>query len=625
MLAYTLPIPERYSHSELEAKSRAHIARFLHWRGIRDARRTERDAHQAAASSYISEVNEGVTSFDPDVYRLHADDVLSAFRAIKDAAITAYEVSRRRDAVENALAQFVHEVYARDPLPEYTSSTLGTATYVGQAEGGSDEWHALRQLGIGGSQILDAAGYEVDYSSHRLRRKSDNGRGYALEDLLHEKTLTPEERVDEGSDATQRGHLWEPVLLDAYAEFTGATVVIGKQTWRGPQPWQVVNVDGIVLDADGAPEGLVECKNSNNHKKWEKGVPVEFRAQVLYYLDATGLNYADLVARVNGDVTVHRIERGEPLDLRPSTQAGTLGTTHIEDIHTALAEVWEAVKEVKDDDFAKAFYRRARRKPVIEYNSNSMGKCTTNAWALLHYDMTREQVAAELKLRMKVYAQDRGVRKPDKDDKSRALDSAVRSLLRERFDPARLGVLCGIDGETAAIVNEANTMRPFMPELCSWIETGIAFMEGGEVTEVHHRQHGVDPRILRANGTGAQDVHNIAPEDVAGLVPLDIDLESLEWIRGHLARGDVIVAHNVEFESRFLSPLVFDACKSLPWLDTQWLTKHFVPITGVYDDNRLKSFVEAMGGEYIGAHRAHVDAKMMMEALREFLSREWLQ
>jgi len=621
MQSYTIPIPARYSNPELEAESRAHIARFLHWRGIRDSRRAERDAHQAAANDYVSRA----TDFDPDAYRFHADDVLSAFRAIKDAAITAYEVSRYRDAVENELAQFVHAAYLRSPLPEYTASTLGTATYIGQAEGGSDEWHALRQLGIGGSQILEAAGYEVDYSSHRLRRKSDNGRGYALEDLLNEKTLTPEERVDEGSDATQRGHLWEPVLLDAYAEFTGATVVIGKQTWRGPKPWQVVNVDGIVLDADGVPEGLVECKNSNNHKKWEKGVPVEFRAQVLYYLDATGLGYADLVARVNGDVTVHRIERGEPLDLNPSKQSGTLGTTHIEDVHTALAEVWEAVKEVKEDDFAKTFYRRARRKPVIEYNSHSMGKCTTNVWALLHYDMTRDQVAAELKLRMKEYRDANNVRKPDKDDKSIALDHAVRSLLRERFDPTRLGVLCGIDGETAAIVNEANTMRPFMPELCSWIETGIAFFEDGEVTEVHHRQHGVEPRILRINGTGAQDVHNIAPEDIEGLVPLDVDMDSLEWIRGHLISSDVIVAHNVEFESRFLSPLVFDACKSLPWLDTQWLTKHFVPMTDVYDDNKLKSFVEAMGGQYVGAHRAHVDARMMMEALREFFSRGWLQ
>lgn len=621
MQSYTIPIPARYSNPELEAESRAHIARFLHWRGIRDSRRAERDAHQAAANDYVSRA----TDFDPDAYRFHADDVLSAFRSIKDAAITAYEVSRQRDAVENELAEFVHKVYLRNPLPEYTVSTLGTATFIGQAEGGSDEWHALRQLGIGGSQILDAAGYEVEYTSHRLKRKSENGRGYALEDLLHEKTLTPEERVDEGSDATQRGHLWEPVLLDAYAEFTGANVVIGKQTWRGPKPWQVVNVDGIVLDADGVPEGLVECKNSNNHKKWEKGVPVEFRAQVLYYLDATGLEYADLVARVNGDVTVHRIERGEPLDLNPSKQSGTLGTTHIEDVHTALAEVWEAVKEVKEDDFAKTFYRRARRKPVIEYNSHSMGKCTTNVWALLHYDMTREQVAAELKLRMKEYRDASNVRKPDKDDKSIALDHAVRSLLRERFDPTRLGVLCGIDGETAAIVNEANTMRPFMPELCSWIETGIAFFEDGEVTEVHHRQHGVEPRILRINGTGAQDVHNIAPEDIEGLVPLDVDMDSLEWIRGHLISSDVIVAHNVEFESRFLSPLVFDACKSLPWLDTQWLTKHFVPMTDVYDDNKLKSFVEAMGGQYVGAHRAHVDARMMMEALREFFSRGWLQ
>jgi len=618
-------MPARYRSDDIEALSRARISLYLHWRGEKERYRDLRDDAKTATGDYVKRCNAGSAGFSWDASRTYADSVLNAFRAQKDAAITAYEVSRFRDGEENILAIHVEEVYRKHPLPEYEAGTLGTATFIGQAEGGTDEWHALRQLGIGGSQILDAAGYEVDYKSHRLKRKSDNGRGYALEDLLHEKTLNAEERVDEGSDATQRGHLWEPVLLDAYAEFTGANVVIGKQTWRGPKPWQVVNVDGIILGADGKPEGLVECKNSNNDKKWEKGVPVEFRAQVLYYLDATGLEYADLVARVNGDVTVHRITRGEALDLHPSTQRGTLGITHIEDIHKELAQVWNAVKEVKEDDFAKTFYRRARRKPVFEYNSNTMRTCSDNVWALLHYCMDRDQVAGELKLRMSAYAKAHSSDCPDeKELKSIALDHAVRSLLRERFDPSRLGVLCGIDGETAAIVNEANTRRPFMPELCSWIETGIAFLEDGEITELHHRQHGVDPRILRVNGTGAQDVHNISPADVEGLVPLDIDIHSLEWIRGLLLRGDVIVAHNVQFEKDFLSPLLFDVCKFTPWLDTQWLTKHFIPMTDVHDDNKLKSFVEAMGGEYVGAHRAHVDAKMMMEALREFLSRDWL-
>lgn len=346
---YSLPMPARYRSDDIEALSRARISLYLHWRGEKERYRDLRDDAKTATGDYVKRCNAGSAGFSWDASRTYADSVLNAFRAQKDAAITAYEVSRFRDGEENILAIHVEEVYRKHPLPEYEAGTLGTATFIGQAEGGTDEWHSLRQLGIGGSQILDAAGYEVDYKSHRLKRKSDNGRGYALEDLLHEKTLNAEERVDEGSDATQRGHLWEPVLLDAYAEFTGANVVIGKQTWRGPKPWQVVNVDGIILGADGKPEGLVECKNSNNDKKWEKGVPVEFRAQVLYYLDATGLEYADLVARVNGDVTVHRITRGEALDLHPSTQRGTLGITHIEDIHKELAQVWNAVKEVKED------------------------------------------------------------------------------------------------------------------------------------------------------------------------------------------------------------------------------------------------------------------------------------
>lgn len=217
----------------------------------------------------------------------NAVGVREAHRSAKNATLDQFSLEVRREELENLLATEVSEVQAEEfPIPEYTADTLGTATYLGEAEGGTVEWHKLRQNGVGGSQILDVAGLEIGGNGH-LKVKSDSGVQYGLQDLLTEKTDDAEDLVSETTDAAERGHLWEPVLLDIYRRHTGANVVIGKQTWRGNHPWQVVNVDGIILDDEGNPVGLVECKNSNSDKTWEFGVPLKFRAQLLYYLDAT--------------------------------------------------------------------------------------------------------------------------------------------------------------------------------------------------------------------------------------------------------------------------------------------------------------------------------------------------
>ena len=516
-----------------------------------------------------------------------AAEVLRTYLATKDACLDLYGAELRRDHAENDLAMAVKAVYDRDPLPEYTGTTLGTATLLGSAEGGTAEWHALRQFGIGGSQVLEAAGWE-DKGEH-LRQKSDLYRNYALRDLIEEKTADPNTLTEEPKqDAAWRGHMWEPILLDVHRRLSGMNVVISKQTWRGRYPWQIINVDGIILNSDGTPRALIECKNSNAPYRWINGVPLSYRAQVLYYLDATGLEFCDVIYRVDGDVHITRIVRGETVD----------GSAHIESFYPALDAAWRAVLDVRADANRVNNYLMPFRQPIANYGS-SWAAAYDNVWALLHATLSRDEVVTELRRRKNAYG---------------SLDMAVKSLLREAFDPGKLGRMVGVDGETAAITSVGRD-RPFSPMFSDWIETGVAKLLP-EGIEVHVRRHGIDPRILSINGTGAQHIHEISPEDIQGLPQFTSDSA---WLREHLSAADIIVAHNARFEKKFLEPVLYDITTTRPWLDTLWLTKHFMPDRTGRDRNKLEDFVTGNGIPYTNGHHADHDARMMMEALRVFL------
>lgn len=579
MNSVPVQVPKVYRPNPLTSELTDVIARIRSLQGIIDA---TKDVSAVAKKS------------------LNAVGVRESHRSAQSATLDQFVLEVRRGELENLLATEVSEVQAEEfPIPEYTADTLGTATYLGEAEGGTVEWHKLRQNGVGGSQILDAAGLEIGGNGH-LKVKSDSGVQYGFQDLLTEKTDSAEDLVSETTHAAERGHLWEPVLLDIYRRHTGSNVVIGKQTWLGNHPWQVVNVDGIILDDEGSPVGLVECKNSNSDKTWEFGVPLKFRAQLLYYLDATGLSYGDLIARVNGDVTVTRIHRGELID--PDTTYKHHIRKTISDLIPVIEESWEKVTDVQDEVLDKLDYWKSGRRREFAEHSNSVGEAHNNLWALLHYRFDLKQI--------------RKMSDQARKEDGRTLTEFVHMMLREHYDRSLLGKLIGVDGETAAIVGDV-PHRPFSPLYSDWIESGVAVLESdGRVTD-YHRRHGADKRILDINGTGAVHIHGIRRDDIEGL-PRFIDDPS--WMYDMLSPADVIVAHNVDFEKKHLSPIMFDLVASKPWLDTKWLVKHFVNENHVTDGNRLKDFAEAHDVAYEGAHRAHVDARMMMEALGDFLT-----
>lgn len=534
---------------------------------------------------------------DPDM-----DRVFDMRQTLKSASLDEFIAKEMLDNEEDAAARRLENRLKRSPIAEaYHENHLGSASMAYDFEDGSLEWLNARKNGIGGSEVLAAAGLQdaVYKKTGKIRKMSENSDEWQLIEMANDKLAdaTEEDVSSERAGAAWRGHAWEEALLGEYKDITGKRVAIGKSTWKGAEDYQLVNLDGIILDDDGKPEGVIECKTSESPEKWEDGVPPSYRAQLLYQLDATGLEYGDIVARVGGKVETHRIYAGESID-------GTDDGLTINDIKPKLQQKWDTLQENRANGTRPQV---AKRTPIPD-GTYHMTQATDNITALLGGSKSRDAVKEDLKK----YQASEG-----------SLDAGVRKYLSDNFDRGRMGRAVGVDGETSSIASNSfdGDKRKFSANYDDWIETGIVTHDGTGAKAGEFQQfHGIDDRISSRVGTGAEDVHGIKMKDVRNKPRLS--QESTE-VRDQLLDGDILVAHNVDFEKSHLNANVRGVEGKRPWLDTKWLAKHFSDRNG--KGNRLEDFCGDNGVPYVDAHRAKNDAGMMMTAMENFFSdTDWM-
>ena len=302
-----------------------------------------------ATSDNVEEIITRISNY-PDVKETH-DRWEQADKDWKDAtkysrddatimskAALVREHRKAKDAVADQAAILACQAAENSGiLIEYTEKTLGKATQIGDVEELSADWHRLRQGGIGGSTVSKVLGFH--WKSHcgypvyyNKAEQQDIITGLALE-----KMATVGEVHNPTSGVLFRGHQWEPALLALFAKQYAKNVAVSKATWRGGIPYQVVNVDGIILDDEGNPEGLVECKTSSREWTWRWGVPVGYRAQVLWYLNATGLDYAYVVVRFDsGSFDFFRINADDTIDGTDKTKTIT---EYLDDLDQAWVDI----------------------------------------------------------------------------------------------------------------------------------------------------------------------------------------------------------------------------------------------------------------------------------------------
>ncbi|MEU1663639.1 lambda-exonuclease family protein [Streptomyces sparsogenes] len=214
---------------------------------------------------------------------------------------------------------------------------------IGWFAPGSDQWHAARAQGIGGSEIAAVLGlspYESRFS------------------LWHRKKgLTGD--VPQ-SEVMEWGNRLEAAIAGKYAEEHPEQLVVPAGTYHATgKPWWIANPDRLALNPDGTID-IVEVKTVRFDDDWgEPGtdqIPIWYRCQVVWYGGALGVRRARLAVLFGGqeyreyivDITTGEIET---LATAGAEFMRTLADDERPDIdgHSATFQVVKALPEGLED------------------------------------------------------------------------------------------------------------------------------------------------------------------------------------------------------------------------------------------------------------------------------------
>lgn len=510
--------------------------------------------------------------------------------ALHVSKINEYRVLTARMTASAAVLREEDE-RQRGVFLSYELPTLGDLEVSGEYEINSPEWHAARASGIGGSDVGAIMRVDTAFGSQNFQRVLDEklGKERPEEDPLAFAR-------DDLTSPIGRGNAWEEFIRhhvqDRHPELK---VAFCKASWhgKGELSYRHANFDGLFLDENGIPEGVLEIKTGSNPKKWGPesggfaGVPQGYRKQILWYAANAGLSYGKVVVILSdNDYREYGFSMEDPA------------------IKQEVAEIYEATDRFWQElDIRKEAFEGDSSKPFRKYSALSTRESLDAIADVLSGYMGNTKGEAKKMLTSAVaQAQGRG---KNKRELSRTEFQALIFSVFAQHDPSkRQRPLVGIDIETTT--TSARTGRI--------IETGIVRLENsGELEIVYNSLHGVPEEALIGVGMGAANVHHITEERIIGKPLFEEEAETIL----NLLLDSTMVAHNAGFEDRFLSanlPGYVEAKAEgrITILDTRKVAKYLMPRSS---DNTLQSFAEDNGVPYAGAHAAGQDALMMMKAL----------
>lgn len=160
-------------------------------------------------------------------------------------------------------------------------------------EDNEKEWLAVRNKGIGGSDIGAICGVSP-FSSARQ--------------IYFSKTGQYEDALKPGAASLERmhfGHLLEPIVADEYARRTGKKLLEVDATFSHKDyPWMRANVDRLMVDDDGKPYGILECKTTSeyNDEEWASGdILMSYVYQLNWYMYILDIKYGAFACLVGGN------------------------------------------------------------------------------------------------------------------------------------------------------------------------------------------------------------------------------------------------------------------------------------------------------------------------------------
>lgn len=161
-----------------------------------------------------------------------------------------------------------------------------------------EEWLALRNKGIGGSESAAVLGFNRYCSP--------------LEVWLRK---TGRKDAEPDNDAMYFGRMLEPLIREEFSRRTNLKVQTCSFMFASKKyPFMIANIDGVVTESDGT-KSLLEIKTTNSFtttKELEDGLPVEWYFQVQHYMAVTDLKKAYVAVLIGGNKFQYQeVERDE--------------------------------------------------------------------------------------------------------------------------------------------------------------------------------------------------------------------------------------------------------------------------------------------------------------------------
>jgi putative phage-type endonuclease len=163
-------------------------------------------------------------------------------------------------------------------MKTYAPETLGNATLLGIFEAGTKEWHEVRKMSLGGSDISTICGLNPFESAYHL---------YCVKNELIPNTV-------EENWPIRFGKAFEEPILKLWQEEHPEYEIFRTGTYQDNLlPFRHANPDALAQHKETGEWIVIEVKTGR--QTWED-LPAGYYLQVQHYLDILGLQRAALVA-----------------------------------------------------------------------------------------------------------------------------------------------------------------------------------------------------------------------------------------------------------------------------------------------------------------------------------------
>lgn len=255
-------------------------------------------------------------------------------------------------------------------------------------EDDEEGWLKARSRGIGGSDVGAICGVSPFTSARQI---------YLNKTGQFQDALTPN---DAAKDRMHFGHMLEPIVADEYALRTGKKIIAVNATLvHKDHPWALANVDRLIVDDEGKPEGVLECKTTSEYMngEWESGeILLSYIYQLNWYLWILGLEKGAFACLVGGNKFYsYEVFRNDEL-LRDT-------------IIPAAKSFWfdnvlalkEPEMQATDTDFANSLYKSVEKNSEIMLPDDDTNELARTVFECKGKIKELEKIMAEAQNRLK--------------------------------------------------------------------------------------------------------------------------------------------------------------------------------------------------------------------------------